>query len=408
MAHYSIIDADTHISEPADVWTSRVPSSMKGKVPHVITRDDGRLQWMIGETASNVLGLVGVNAVAGIEDALENAPKGYDDMHPAAHDAYERLKYMDQQSIWAMAIYPNVGGFGNSNFLSLKDKDLMLTCVQAYNDFLTEWASADSRRLLPISANPFWDVQAAVKEIRRCHAMGHKGILFTGSPESFGFPYIGDPHWNPLWEVAVELDMPISFHVGSAGVGEDMVLARAAVEGRRPVFVSMGVDAYLINGLHLTSLLMSGVLVRYPGIKFVSVESGVGWIPFTLEALDNTFRAMGMPKHNPEFDMLPSEYFRRNVHACYSYEEIAVQRLFDKVNVDNILFETDFPHPTCLYAEELGNHVSRVLGQCDEAVRRKILFENALRLYKIDPPTAQDEARLDKVLAEKRPFWRAA
>ncbi len=128
---------------------------------------------------------VGMTATAGVGN-FKHPPKNYEEMHPGAYDAAARLEYMDQMGIWAMVMYPNVGGFGAQQFLKLNDPELMLTCVQIYNDWQTEWASADSRRLLPITSLPFWDVAAAVKEVRRCAAMGHKGILFTGEPQSFG------------------------------------------------------------------------------------------------------------------------------------------------------------------------------------------------------------------------------
>ena len=75
-------------------------------------------------------------------------------MHPGAYDANARLKYMDEMGIWAMVMYPNVAGFGNQQFLQLGDPELMLACVEAYNDWQTDWASADSRRLLPITSIP--------------------------------------------------------------------------------------------------------------------------------------------------------------------------------------------------------------------------------------------------------------
>mgnify|MGYP005676797673 CR=1 FL=1 len=139
-------------------------------------------------------------------------------MHPGAYDAKERLAYMDSLGIWAMVMYPNVGGFGNQAFLKLGDPELMLACVRAYNDWQTEWAAADPRRLLAITSLPFWDIDAAVEEVRRCQSMGHKGILFTGEPHALGQPVMGDQHWNPLWEVAVEFNLPISFHIGSGNM----------------------------------------------------------------------------------------------------------------------------------------------------------------------------------------------
>ncbi len=391
MSGYTIIDVDTHVTESPDLWTSRAPARMRDRVPRVETDKDGRLSWVVGGGGS-LIASPGLTATAGVGN-MRNPPKTFEEMHPGAYDAQERLKYMDKMGIWAMVMYPNVGGFGAQQFLKLGDPELMLTCVQIYNDWQTEWASADARRLLPITSTPFWDVNAAVQEVRRCAAMGHKGILFTGEPQSFGQPLLGDPHWNPLWEVAVELDLPISFHIGSGNMELGLLQTKIAAYGKMAAFTELSVDIFLRNGIQLSDLLMSGVLARYPQIKFVSVESGIGWIPFVLEALDYQFHGNEVAEEHPEFDLLPSEYFARNVYACYWFEQTAPRRLIDKVGVDNILFETDFPHPTSLYGEEVHARITGGLSDCEESVRRKILWENGQKLYKVTGPSAADEAK---------------
>jgi predicted TIM-barrel fold metal-dependent hydrolase len=387
---YTIIDADTHVTETPDLWTRRAPAQMRDRVPRVETDPDGTMRWVVG--ASRAMASVGLTATAGV-GSFNKPPKNYQEMHPGAYDAKARLKYMDQMGIWAMVMYPNVGGFGAQQFLKLDDPELMLTCVQIYNDWQSEWASADARRLLPITSIPFWDVPAAVKEVRRCAAMGHKGILFTGEPQYYGLPLMGDPHWNPLWEVAVELELPLSFHIGSGDMTEGLVKNRVAAYGRMAAFTELAVDIFLRNGLQLNDLLMSGILARYPQIKFVSVESGIGWIPFMLEALDYQFRGNSVAEEHPEFDRLPSEYFARNVYACYWFEQTAPRRLIDKIGADNVLFETDFPHPTSLYGEEVHARIKGGLADCEESVRRRILWENGQKLYKVTGPSAADEAK---------------
>ena len=390
MSGYTIIDADTHVTETPDLWTSRAPASMRDRVPRIETNPDGSQRWTLGGTQA--LASPGLTATAGV-GSFKNPPKTFGEMHPGAYDAKARLKYMDQMGIWAMVMYPNVGGFGAQQFLKLNDPELMLTCVRIYNDWQTEWASADARRLLPITSIPFWDVDAAATEVRRCAAMGHKGILFTGEPQYYGKPLLGDPHWNPLWEAAVELDQPISFHIGSGDMAEGLLKDRMATYGKMAAFTELAVDIFLRNGLQLNDLLMSGVLARYPKIKFVSVESGIGWIPFILEAMDYQFRGNSVAEEHPEFDRLPSEYFARNVYACYWFEQIAPRRLIDKIGVDNVLFETDFPHPTSLYGDEVHKRIKGGLSDCEEPVRRKILWENAQKLYKVTGPSAADEAK---------------
>ena len=387
---YTIIDVDTHVTETPELWTSRAPASMRDRVPRVETGADGTMRWVLA--GSQGLASVGMTATAGV-GSFKNPPKNYEQMHPGAYDAKARLKYMDQMGIWAMVMYPNVGGFGAQQFLKLNDPELMLTCVQIYNDWQTEWASADSRRLLPITSIPFWDVKAAVTEVRRCAKMGHKGILFTGEPQYFGQPLIGEAHWNPLWEVACELDLPISFHIGSGDMAEGLLKSKMKVYGKMAAFAELAVDIFLRNGLQLNELLTSGVLARYPKIKFISVESGIGWIPFCLEAMDYQFQGNNVREERPEMDMLPSEYFARNVYACYWFEQTAPRRLIDKIGEDNILFETDFPHPTSLYGDEVHARIKGGLSDCDPKVRQKILWGNGQKLYKVEGPTTADEAK---------------
>src|SRR5262249_26325440 len=161
------IDADTHITEPPDLWTSRLPARFRDRAPHVVRggRWGGIELWQIGDGTSPVP--IGHTAGAGWPEPFPNAPRSFPETPLPAHDARARLTYMDQVGIWAMALYPNVGGFGNEAFLRLGEPELMLACVRAYNDFLLEWISPDPRRFIPICATPFWDVAEAVKEIER-------------------------------------------------------------------------------------------------------------------------------------------------------------------------------------------------------------------------------------------------
>ena len=389
MPDFTIIDVDTHVTESADLWTSRVPARMRDAVPHLVKDKHGRHMWYLNGKAIAKLGL---SATAGVGD-MKEPPDHYSDMHPGAYDAKARLEYMDKMGIWAMVMYPNVGGFGSQVFLQLGDPELMLTCVKVYNDWQTEWAAADPRRLLPITSTPFWDVAAAVAEVRRCAAMGHRGILFTGEPQAFGQPLIGDPYWNPLWEAAVELGLPISFHIGSGNMESGLNRDKMKVYGRMAAFTEISVAYFMRNGVQLADLLLSGVLARYPAIKFVSVESGIGWIPFLLEALDYQFIGNRVAEERPDLDRLPSEYFARNVYGCYWFEQTAPRRLLDKVGIDNILFETDFPHPTSIFGDDVHKCIATGLAECSAEVRRKILWSNAQQLYKVVAPGAADLAR---------------
>jgi predicted TIM-barrel fold metal-dependent hydrolase len=297
---------------------------------------------------------------------------------------------MDSLAIWAMALYPNVGGFGSQVFLGLEDPELMLLCVQAYNDFVTDFASVAPERFIPITALPFWDVAASVKEIARCAKKGHKGILFTGEPHSHGMPVLASPHWNPLWEAAQAHDLPVSFHIGAGNfTGEQFwTPERNEHYGSGSVNGMFTTGLFLDNAKQIVDLLFSGVLARYPNLKVISVESGIGFIPFVLESCDYTFEYGQVRQQRPEMKLLPSEYFNRQVYACYFFEEYAPAHLLDRIPEDNILFETDYPHPVCLYGN-VREKIDAGLGEAKPEHRSKLLFDNAARIYKVDRPTRE-------------------
>jgi predicted TIM-barrel fold metal-dependent hydrolase len=383
---YSIIDSDTHVTEPPDLWTSRVPARLKDRVPRVEWDEEKQEQaWYIGDEWINS---VGITAVAGWKDPYPGHPPTYEEAHPGAYDAKARLDYMDSLGIWAMVLYPNVGGFGNQVFGRLDDDEAKLACVRAYNDFLIDWSGADSKRLIPIMTLPYWDVDAAVAEIERGAKAGHRGVLFTGEPQSFGLPLLGHRHWDPIWAAAQDANLPVSFHIGSGDFGDEFSPERVEVEGYAATCARAGAKIFMDNGAHVLDLLFSGVLERYPRLRFVSVESGVGWLPFLLEGADYQFKAMNVRGERDDFKMLPSEYFKRQVYACCWFETVTSDAILDRVGEDNIMFETDFPHPTSIYGDEVHATIDSKLDSLSEPVREKVLWHNAAKLYAIDGPAS--------------------
>lgn len=383
-----VIDVDTHVSEPPDLFISRLPAKWHDVAPRVVhNAERGFDCWAVGKDELPTTP-IGQTAVAGWPDPFPSAPTTFDQIPKAAYDAQARIDYMDSLRIWAMAVYPNVGGFGSQAFLGLEDPDLMLACVRAYNDFLTEWCATSPGRLIPITALPFWDVEASVKEIERCGAAGHRGVLFSGAPHDHGQPKLADPHWNPLWDCAQSNGLPVSFHIGSGEFTTGQwTMEDVANYGPGGINAQVSIGLFLDNGRQIVDLLFSGVLPRYPDLKFVSVESGIGFLPFLLEACDYTFDYGRCQQHNPAFTMKPSEYFARQVYGCFWFEEIAPREMLDRLPADNLLFETDYPHPVCLY----GNVREKIEAGLKDATpenRRKLLFDNAARLYRIDGPSA--------------------
>jgi len=385
-----IIDADTHITEPADVWTSRVPTRYVETMPTLRRGDDGVDVWMLGGRA---IYRAGVTAPAGWPAWPPDFPATIEDCHPAAYDSSARVKYMDENGIWACALYPNIAGFGSQQFLAIEDPLAKLCAVRAYNDFLVDWTSTTPERFISILSLPFWDLDASVAEVERGAALGFRGALFTGEPQRFGLPFLADHHWDPLWAAVRDASMPVHFHIGG-GEGESTEMTdRMVVQGHAGATAHAAVNLFMKNGIQCADLILSGVLERFPDVKFVSVESGVGWIPFMLEAADYSYLGAFRKGRARTEELLPSELFRRQVYCTYWFEQAAPKYLMDALPLDNVMFETDFPHTACLYGN-IEETIERGLGGVSGDVRRKILWENAATLYRVAPPPAHLTADL--------------
>ena len=119
----------------------------------------------------------------------------------------------------------------------------------------------------------------------------------------------------------------------------------------------------LANAIQLMDVVMSGILPRNPRLRLVSVESGIGWMPFVKEALDHGFEYTNVRAEKPEFTRRPSEYLREQVWACTFFEEFAAHNFLDAIGTDRVLFETDYPHPICLYGSEVRAKIDAAFGE---------------------------------------------
>jgi len=256
--------------------------------------------------------------------------------------------------------------------------------VQVYNDAMAEIQQQAGGRIFPMALLPWWDVAAAVKETERAASLGLRGININSDPHFHkdengkAIADLGAPHWDPLWEVCVDKSLPVNFHIGASETSIDWMGQQGWPSLSRDLRSGIsGAMLFFNNGKVVSNLIFSGMLDRFPKIKFVSVESGVGWVPFLMEALDYQLIEIAEGKR---FEMKPSEYFRQNFYACFWFEQEDISHTLRRVGIDNVLFETDFPHPTGLYPIE---NIDSRLGDLTTAERAKVLGANAAKLYDI-------------------------
>ena len=304
-------------------------------------------------------------------------------VHAASYDCQARLDLMDLMGISHGIVYPNVGGFGNQNFLRVEDEALRIACVEIYNDWMTDLQQRSGERFLPMALVPWWDIVGCVAEVDRMQRNGAKGIVMCSNPHDSGMPNFAQPEWRPFWEICESLKMPINFHIGASEGDINWSGSVPYDTWSGDVKISLGGAAIFLGQLRwMVNLLVSDVPERYPGLKFVSVESGVGWIPFLLDALDYQCGETA-PEHLAHLSMKPSEYFRRQFYGCFWFESKTLGPAIEHLGPDRIMFETDIPHPTCLYPHSV-ERVRDAIEQLSPAVQKKILQDNAAELYGIE------------------------
>ncbi|HUF99261.1 MAG TPA: amidohydrolase family protein [Ilumatobacter sp.] len=381
-----IIDTDTHVVEPPDLWTSRLPSKYGDQIPHTKWDEErGDESWFSGDMR---LGAVGGPAMAGWHEFPPAHPRRFSDTDPVTWDAVKRSQLMDRYNVRSQVLYPNVAVFDANSILAMDDTDLQLGCIQAYNDFLVDFGNEAPGRYVAVAALPFWDLDLTLAEIERTAAMGHKGIVFTQDPSYFGLPQLTDRYWDPMWASAQEKGLPVNFHIASGDL--DLFNIGHPDNGVQANYSAMGVSFFLANARTIAQLVTGGICHRFPDLNFVSVESGVGWLPFALEALDWQWKNCGVRQEHPEYDLLPSEYFRRQIYGCFWFERDTALHAIEVLGADNILYETDFPHPTSMSpgpasaAQHPDEYLRSNFSDVPLDSMRKVLHDNAARIYHLD------------------------
>ncbi len=382
-----VVDADSHMTERHDLFTARAPKGYEDKVPHVETID-GEEMWVIEGKTFGRAGSGGTIDHAGKKHPFRDSQAGswgIDDVHPAAWDAGSRLRLMDENGIDVQVLYPNSIGLGGHNLVnSVKNPELLRLCVEIYNDALAEVQEQSGNRLLPMPIMPAWDIEECVREAQRCAELGYRGVNMTADPQDSGSPDLGHRAWDPFWEVCAGLDLPVHFHIGASQTA--LAYFGTTYWPSQDDYVKPaigGASLFQNNSRVLLNSAYSGMFDRHPNLKMVSVESGIGWIPFMLEAMDYELEE-NAPEHFQKLQKLPSEYFRDNWYATLWFETGRgdLQHLIDSVGEDKVMFETDFPHPTCLHPKPV-EMVSEKISELRPETQRKVMGGNAVALYRL-------------------------
>lgn len=379
-----LISSDSHIVEPPDLWEKWLPPELRPLAPKLVKDEEGGDAWLYNDGGAPApLGLVTVTRNRPREELRWSGAR-YATINQGNFEGSARVGEMLEDGVVAEVIYSPQRTM--RHFMQGTDDDLHLAGVRAYNDWLAkDFCAKAPERLIGIGQMPACGVEHAVAEMRRCKEMGMRGVLLSSWPS--GKPTLTEEE-DPFFAEAERLGLPISLHIGLANRAAAKPKPRTPVEEKAARGEGTGgrqVSTLSAAGLDSMPLLMgeiilTGVHDRFPKLRFVSVEAGVGWIPYFLEQMDDRYER-NRRWARVKLERRPSEYVATNWMFTFVIDRYGIRNRH-AVGVDNIMWSTDYPHHGCDWPHSRET-VARMFEGVPADERRKITFENARKLYGI-------------------------
>jgi predicted TIM-barrel fold metal-dependent hydrolase len=357
----AVISADSHVTEPPDTYLDRIDPAFRDRAPH-IERDErlGDIFVIPGMRVPVPMGLV---AAAGKPaEALTTFGVRFEELHRGGWDPEARLADQDRDGVAGEVIYPTVG----MALCNHHDLDYKHACMQAYNRWIAEFCAAHPDRLFGIGQTAMRSPEDGVADLRSIAALGLKGVMMPGMP---GVEDYDSEVWEPVWEVAEELGLPLSFHV---------LTTRETSPVRGPRLNNF-MTIIRANQDVIGTLVLSGVFERHPGLRVVCVEADAGWMPHFMYRMDHAFKRHRHWLPAGTLSRLPSEYLREHVYLTFQDDWVAF-KVAPLLDVGRLMWANDFPHSDSTWPwsrEILAEHTKDL---SPKAVRR-ILHDNVAELY---------------------------
>jgi predicted TIM-barrel fold metal-dependent hydrolase len=402
---FGVISSDSHGQLQKDAFTSRMSKAKFGdRIPQLVeTTDKANMsdpmdrvveRWRINGTFVEKRGVS--NCAAYMNDPMRATfPQRWEEVPRGVYDPVERLKVLATDGIDGEVLYPNPP-IQNATFFQ-SDAEFELACVQAYNNAMYEEWYQVSKNFIPIALTPYLGgLEGTIAEVKRVAKMGYKGILIVAEPSevvgktrgwdassqwgldvdnlNYRLAAFADPHWWPFWETCQDLDMPVHWHA-NAGLSFGTTVWKGYA--RPQAWVATAPSSWSAMSQFMPNLVFSGVLDRFPKLKWVLAESGIGWFNYTLESLDHEWERRELWKHGVK--NRPSERLKEQVYLSSWFEAEGVRAV--QIDKAHLMWQSDFPHNPSTYPIS-----QTVIGQSfkdiAKDVRERILYKNVLKLYR--------------------------
>lgn len=364
-----MISSDSHLIEPPDLWTTRLDRHLRDRAPRVV--EDGNEQWWVTEGRRGLSFAGGAQTGDRFTKPRElHTGARFEQVRQGGYDPEAHLRDCERDGVVGSVLYPTQGLI----LYTQADPELLSSCCRAYNDWLAEFCSHAPERLKGVAMLNLDDVDEAIAEMHRARELGLCGALIpTAVPDEQ--PY-SSPIYEPLWAAAVELEMPLSLHLGANRIGAGGF--ERDLGNIRPSYFAVCEQSVKVS---LADMIFSGVFDRHPSLRVGSIEHELGWIPFFLDRLDYTYtqRQGNARYYRFRTAELPSDFFRRNVFCSFQDDDLGIRERYT-IGIDGITWGSDYPHTESTFPHS-RQIMGKRLGGLPPDEQQKIVASNTASLY---------------------------
>lgn len=364
-----VVDCDSHVMEPADLWLRYLEPKYRDRAIRIETRD-GVEQLIIGEQvvlAGVLAGLGGAHRDA--KDLFQPGLTYADGCEPPSYDPAARVRMLDEWRVDCGVLFPTIGILP----FPTDDNGLANAYCGAYNRWQADFHAQAQGRVAPIACVNWRDVDEATRELERCLALGFRGLFVP--PEVIDGKRPSEAHFDPLWRICEEAGVPGCMHVivrftgGAGAFGQWHETRPGAVFG-----FGLGATGQMIPCL--AAMVTDQLFERFPKLKIVSAEAGCGYAAYLMDRLDEKYEKF---RNVAPMRLKPSEYIRRNCYFVAEPEERTIGAMLDLVGEDKILWGSDYPHVDSTL--EAPNLIRAAVAGLSPARQAAVLGENARKLF---------------------------
>lgn len=366
-----IISADDHLIEPPDLFEGRLAEKHAEVAPKVVETEAGHQVWRYGGATYPCAAMDVGAGLPREQRTLE--PVRFEHMRPGCHDIEARIEDMDVAGIWAALCFPGMlAGQAGMPFARTRDQELGLALVKAWNDWHIEvWAGTYPERIIGLQLPWLPDPDSAAKEIRANAARGFKAVVFPEFPTRLRLPSIHTTHWDPFFAACEETGTVVALHTGASS-WSPVPSPDTPIEAITTLMPASAMFA-------CADWLWSGVPLRFPNLRILIVEGGVGWLPMLAERADYALDHPVAGEASWEGGLKPSEVLRRNFFFG-TLDDHALSGVRLAVGLDHVLQESGYPHADSTWPDtQLA--VARNLGALPPADIARVAYGNAARLF---------------------------